>query len=184
MTNTLAPRSTHSVVRAGTSLIALALLNGCVSPGARTATVVAPPVPSVNTYVYPAQGQTPEQLARDRYDCYVFSVQQTGVDPSRLSSPAEPVVVAPGPGAGTETGALGGAIIGSLVAGPRSAGWGLLVGGATGAIVGSAVDANVQAQVTQAQMRVDNARVAVAQRTEEFRRVDNDCLTARGYSVT
>jgi len=184
MTQMLSGPTTRAVARAGTSLVALALLNGCVSPPVRTATVVAAPAPSARTYVYPAQGQSPEQLARDRYDCYVFAVQQSGVDPSRLNRPVAQVVVTPAPGAGTATGAVGGAIVGSLLAGPRSAGLGLLVGGATGAIVGSAVDANAQAQATQAQMRVNEARAAETERAEEFRRANSACLVGRGYSVT
>jgi len=33
-------------------------------------------------YVYPASGQTEEQLADDRYDCHVWSVDATGFDPT------------------------------------------------------------------------------------------------------
>ncbi len=33
-------------------------------------------------YVYPAAGQGEEQLANDRYDCHVWSADQTGYDPS------------------------------------------------------------------------------------------------------
>jgi len=134
--------------------------------------------------VYPAQGQTPEQLERDRYACYLAAVQQTGVDPSRPVRAYDQVVVAPPPGAGTATGAVGGAILGSILAGPRSAGFGLLLGGATGAIVGSAADASAQALENQAQMRVNENRAVDAQRAEEFRRANSACLAARGYSVS
>jgi len=33
-------------------------------------------------YVYPAAGQSEDQLARDRYDCHVWSVGQTDFDPT------------------------------------------------------------------------------------------------------
>lgn len=33
-------------------------------------------------YVYPAAGQTDEQLSSDRYDCHVWSVDQTDFDPT------------------------------------------------------------------------------------------------------
>ena len=33
-------------------------------------------------YVYPAAGQSEEQLGRDRYDCHVWSVGQTDFDPT------------------------------------------------------------------------------------------------------
>ena len=34
-------------------------------------------------YVYPANGQSEQQLADDRYDCHVWSVDSTGFDPTR-----------------------------------------------------------------------------------------------------
>ena len=33
-------------------------------------------------YVYPAAGQTEQQMADDRYDCHVWSVDSTGFDPT------------------------------------------------------------------------------------------------------
>ena len=91
--------------------------------------------------VYPANGQSAEQLERDRYDCHVWAVQQSGYDPSRPGVPqSQRVVVEPAnpPGTGTAVGALAGAILGAAIAGPRSAGAGLVVGGITGAAVGTA----------------------------------------------
>ena len=174
------PRS----LAAGGSIAVLGLLSGCVAQPVRTVSVYSAPTSWVQPYIYPTQGQTPDQMDRDRYQCYVSSVQQTGVDPSRPSRTSEQVVVAPAPGAGTAAGAVGGAIVGSLLAGPRSAGLGFLLGGATGAIVGTAADANTQAQVTQAQMQAREARAADQERVQEFRQTNNACLASRGYSVS
>jgi hypothetical protein len=69
----------------------------------------------------PNNGQSPEQTDRDRYECHVWAVQQTGVDPSRAdANPYERVVVQPAtpPGANTAAGAIGGAILGAIIAGP------------------------------------------------------------------
>src|SRR6202047_588899 len=126
------------------------LLAGCETPPPRTSPVPAPPPQRV--FVYPAHGQSPDQTERDRYECHLWAVQQTGVDPSRADASAyERVVVQPAnpPGSGTAVGAIGGAIPGALSAGPRDAGAGLVIGGATGAIVGSASDANAQAQARE-----------------------------------
>src|SRR5271163_4853336 len=115
------------------------LLAACATPPPRTVAVAAPPPQRV--FVYPANGQSPEQTDRDRYECHVWAVQQTGVDPSRAGANAyERVIVQPAnpPGSGTVAGAIGGAIIGSIIGGPRNAGAGALIGGATGAIVGTA----------------------------------------------
>jgi hypothetical protein len=132
---------------AGSSLAAFALQSGCVAQPVRTVTVYSPPTTNARPCIYAARGQTRDQIERDRYDCYVSAVQRTGVDPNRLGRPYEQVVVAPAPGAGTATGTGGGAILGSLLAGPGSAGLGFLLGGATGALVGSADDANARTRV-------------------------------------
>src|SRR5258708_26817970 len=123
------------------------LLAACVTPPPRTYAVPAPPPQRV--YVYPANGQSPDQTERDRYECHVWAVQQTGVDPSRADASAyERVIVQPAnpPGSGTVAGVIGGAIIGSIIGGPRNAGAGAIIGGATGAVIGSAPDRNAQPQ--------------------------------------
>src|ERR1700727_3882811 len=119
-------------------VVLLGLLSACVTPPPRTYAVPAPPPQRV--FVYPAHGQSPEQTERDRYECHIWAVQQTGVDPSRAdASPYERVVVQPAtpPGANTAGGAIAGAIIGGIIGGPRNAGAGIILGGATGAIIGS-----------------------------------------------
>src|SRR5450432_3929483 len=144
------------IAKFATAVAAAALVAACVAPPPRTYAVPGPPPQRV--FVYPAQGQSPEQTDRDRYECHVWAVQQTGVDPSRAdASPYERVVVQPAtpPGANTAAGAVGGAILGALIAGPRNAGAGLILGGATGAIVGSAADANAQASAHQTQAQIN-----------------------------
>jgi hypothetical protein len=39
-------------------------------------------------FLYPKNGQTPDQQARDRYDCYRFAVAQSGFDPMRSAGGA------------------------------------------------------------------------------------------------
>jgi hypothetical protein len=158
------------------------LLGACVvQPPARTVAVPAPVMPRM--YVYPAQGQTEDQLQRDRYECHTWAVQQSGFDPSKPGQGYSTVVVAPPPGTGTATGALGGAILGSILAGPRDSGFGLLFGAATGAIVGSAVDANNQQQVAQAQRQAYEESAAQRAQVQAYRRAVTTCLQGRGYTV-
>src|SRR5450432_481836 len=161
------------------------LLATCVTPPPRTYAVPAPPPQRV--FVYPANGQSAEQTDRDRYECHVWAVQQTGVDPSRSGArPYERVVVQPAnpPGSGTVAGAIGGAIIGSIIGGPRNAGAGALIGGATGAVVGSASDASAQAQAQQTQRQYNQSAAAGRARGDSYRRAIGACLQGRGYTVT
>jgi hypothetical protein len=172
-------------LRFAAPLAAAVLLAACVTPPPRVVSVPAPPPQRV--FVYPANGQSAEQTERDRYECHVWAVQQTGVDPSRAdASPYERVVVQPAnpPGSGTAAGAIGGAILGAIIAGPRNAGAGLVIGGATGAIVGSAADANAQAQAQQTQAQINQSASAGRARADSYRRAIGACLQGRGYTVT
>ena len=45
--------------------------------------VVVEPAVSQELYVYPKEGQNDEQIAKDRYECYRWSVDQTGFDPTQ-----------------------------------------------------------------------------------------------------
>src|SRR5271169_2002448 len=157
-------------------LVVMALLSACVTPPPRVVSVPAPP--PMRIFVYPAQGQSPDQTARDRYECHTWAVQQTGVDPSRQGA-YQQVVVQPAnpPGSGAVGGAVVGAILGSIIAGPYNSGAGALVGGATGAIVGSAAEANAQQQAAQTQQQINqNAAVSRAQ-ADAYRRALGACLT-------
>jgi hypothetical protein len=78
-------------------------------------------------YVYPAKGQSQDQLDRDRYDCHLWAVRQTGFDPSVAQSSApqrrertrETTSRGPETAENVMRGAVAGAIIGSAVSSPR-----------------------------------------------------------------
>ena len=181
------------VLRRSAVLAAGLALAACVAPPPPRPVMVAPPPPPPpqKIFVYPNNGQTAQQTDRDRYECHVWAVQQTGVDPSRPDAPPyERVVVQPAapPGTGTAVGAIGGAILGSIIAGPRNAGAGLVLGAATGAIVGTAADASAQAQAQQINQasaaQAAQAAAAGRARAGTYRRALGACLQGRGYTVS
>jgi hypothetical protein len=190
--NRFASPSGRIVTRGILFVTALALLAGCVEapPPRRIAPTPPPPGPDTRVYAYPLQGQTPEQTDRDRFDCHEWAVKQTQFDPSAPGTPPhDRVVVASGPPPGTNTaiGAVAGAILGAVIAGPRDSGFGAVAGGITGAAIGSAGDAaNAQSQRDQIQgIRAQDARQAAAvdQKAFNYRRALSACLEGRGYSV-
>jgi hypothetical protein len=79
---------------------------------------------------------------------------------------------------------IGGAILGSIIGGPRNAGAGAIIGGATGAVIGSASDANAQAQAHMTQQQINQAAAAGRARADSYRRAISACLQGRGYTVT
>lgn len=161
------------------------LLAACVAPPPQR-TIVQTQVPPPHIVVYPAHGQSPDQLERDRYECHVWAVQQSGYDPSRPgANTGERVVVQPAspPGANTAVGAIAGAVIGSVLLGPREAGFGAVAGGLTGAAVGASTDAQAQAQANAEQRAYDRSYNASATASSNYVRAISACLEARGYTT-
>ena len=145
----------------------------------------APP-PNTTVYAYPQRGQSADQQSRDRYDCSLWAVHQTGFDPSAPNVPPQYRVVASGPppGTGTAIGAIAGAVLGAAIAGPYDRGAGAVFGGITGAMIGTASDAS-RAQENEIAMTEQERQqqVAIARKASEYRRAISACLDARGYSV-
>lgn len=168
-----------------------AALAGCVTPPPRQYEAPAPQPPQQPPIiVYPAHGQTAQQLDKDRYECHEWAVMQTGFDPSGPQlPPAGRVVVqqANAPGTHTAVGAIVGAVLGAAIAGPRDAGLGLVMGGITGAAIGSSGDAAEAAQARAAQQQANEAYAHNYQAFEiganNYRRAMTACLVGRGYTV-
>jgi len=157
-------------------------------------TAVAPPPPPQTTevFVYPAQGQTPQQLDRDRYECHLWAVRESQFDPSLPGLPPSQrirVVTAPTPPPGTNVaaGAFTGAAVGAAVSSPYNTGKGALIGAAAGALLGAVADNANAAAAQQAQQAQAAQDAAVAtqqeQRVTAYRRAISACLVGRGYTV-
>ncbi len=128
-------------------------------------------------YVYPAKGQSAEQLEKDKYQCYVWGKQQTGFDP--MNPPVASggrAYTAPLAG-GAARGAAGGAIIGAIAG---DAGKGAAIGAATGTM---ARGARNRGAVNQQQQQTQQQSAAIAQMHSEYERAYSVCLEGRGYSV-
>jgi hypothetical protein len=79
---------------------------------------------TINVYVFPTVGQTPEQQSTDEATCYNWAVQNTGSDPFALqkqaqqqqqqTQQAQQQIAQSGKGAGA-VGAVGGAAAGALI---------------------------------------------------------------------
>ena len=147
---------------------------------------VGPPPPNTTVYAYPQNGQSSDQQSRDRYDCSLWAVQQTGFDPSAPNVPAQYRVVAKGPppGTGTAIGAIAGAVIGAAISPGWDRGAGAVFGGLTGAIIGSASDAQrVQENEMEMSAQEQQQAAAMSQKASDYRRAISACLEGRGYSV-
>jgi hypothetical protein len=159
---------------------------------ARTVPPAEPAPQPVNTqvYVYPTSGQSADRVSRDRYECYLWSVKQSGFDPSQAQlAPHQRVEVVPMPPPGHDTaaGAVTGAVLGAVIANPRNAAAGAVGGAIVGGALGAASDASREEQAKQIQQRYDRRNAAQSAAIEEqasnYRRALTACLEGRGYTV-
>jgi len=134
--------------------------------------VIAEPV------AYPAKGQSPEQQAQDQQQCRQWAVQQSGVDPARLSAPqstAQPRErkVLKGAVAGAAIGGLGGSLGGEF-------GKGAGAGAVAGAVVGGVRQRRDRNNAESVQQQTQQQQ---QQLVEQFNRAYGACLEGRGYTV-
>ncbi len=182
------PRKTY----AAALLIALALaLSACapVQPLHPEQYLAPPPVerPNTEVYFYPTAGQSTARQDRDRYECYLWAVQQSGFDPSQPQlAPHQRIEVVPAspPGQQTAAGAIIGAAMGAAIAEPHHSAKGAVTGAIAGALLGAASE---QTQQDQAQQRYDlyatQHSAQLERKASDYRRAMSACLEGRGYSV-
>jgi hypothetical protein len=141
-------------------------------------------------FIYPRQGQSPMRQDRDRYECHIWAMGQSGYDPSLPPLPVRSHVrVEPVPPIGHDTAVLGftGALLGAMIGGYHHSPQGALIGGAIGAMTGLASDsarAEAARRIEADQERQNQGREdRMEGRASEYRRAMEACLEGRGYSV-
>ncbi len=129
--------------------------------------------------IYPAKGQSAEQQTKDKGECHVWAVQQSGFDPAKAQTASTPPPPqqggqrARGAARGAAAGAVGGAIAGD-------AGTGAAAGAAVGTMAGG-VKKRDQARQQQAQAQQQQQAAAQGQAT--YQKAVAACLEGRGYTV-
>jgi hypothetical protein len=140
-------------------------------------------------HFYANQGQDAVTQDRDRYECSIWAVEQSGFDPSSTElAPHQRVVVETRSSQGQNTvlGAATGAVLGAVVSGPRHAAGAVAVGAVFGAMVGAITDASINDQADALQESYDQEaerRAAVIQRqADNYNRALQACMEGRGYN--
>lgn len=132
-------------------------------------------------FVYPAKGQSPEKMARDKAECQGWATQQTGFDPMKeaTTSQSTPSDKSQRGGVlrGGARGAAAGAAIGAIAG---NAGEGAAIGAASGGLMAGAKRRQQQKAEQQAQAQQAQAH---SEQVGNFQRAYGACLKGRGYSV-
>ncbi len=159
------------------------------------AVLLSLPAVAQDLFVYPAKGQSNEQLATDRYECHRWAVQESGFDPTDFGAEPPRVVKVPVPenkatGA-TSKGAAAGAIAGAVLGHGDDKLKNAVIGAVVGSIAGAAVEQSGQLEAEgqareeaqrQSQQIADSKAEKALQRSS-YRRAISACLEGRGYTV-
>ena len=140
--------------------------------------------------VYPAQGQSNEQMEKDKFACYGWAKNQSGFDPMQM-----PTATSPPPSrdkksvggsavAGGVAGGVGGGIIGGIAGGRKGAKRGALIGGLTGGAFGGmrSSSQNRQTEARRKQWEQEQANQYM-QKRNLYNRNYAACMEGKGYSV-
>jgi hypothetical protein len=160
-----------------------------------------------NPIIYPAKGQSQEQLEKDKADSYAWATQQTGYDPVAAALQAhhnqvtqqpvpyiQPAPSQPGGGVvrGGARGAAGGAAIGAIAG---DAGKGAAIGAASGGAVGGlrqrqgaqnqamAQQQAVRQQAATVNQQTTEQRAAEQQKIDAYKRAFEAAMEGKGYTV-
>lgn len=134
--------------------------------------------PAAAIYVYPAKGQSEDQMQRDKFDCSQWATQQTGFDPTnpqrvQTAQTQQRGGALRGAAGGAALGAVGGAIGGD-------AGKGAAIGAGVGAGVGMMRRNRSIREQQQEQAQINqNYNNQVGSYNEAY----GTCLKGKGYSV-
>lgn len=141
--------------------------------------------------IYPAKGQSQQQMEKDKFDCYSWAKQQSGFDPMQTPAPAPASSSQPPPGSaagsvvrGGAGGAALGAAVGGIAGGWSGAGKGAAIGALTGGVFGGLRSQARNNQAAQAQQQYAAQQSAQYwQKRDTYNRASSVCLEAKGYAV-
>lgn len=171
------------------ALIALVATATAASAQAVSQEQALPPsFTQIGMVIYPADGQSPEQQAKDEAACWEWAEAQTGLnlvagspDTEAAGAAAADEAAAATQGAavgGAARGALAGVAIGAIAG---DAGTGAAIGAAAGAMGG--LRGRRQAVASAGQQGAAAAEAQAAEAVEAFKNAGGVCLQGRGYTV-
>lgn len=134
--------------------------------------------------IFPAKGQSQDQMEKDKYACYQWAKNETGFDPMQTPTASAPPPQQQAGRGGAVKGAAVGAGVGALVkkddSRSKGAGTGALIGGALGAAGQSRQ--NRQDQQAKQQWEQQQAN-EYAQKRNTYNRAFAACMEPKGYTI-
>ena len=147
--------------------------------------MVAGPALAQDLVIYPAKGQSQDQMEKDKFECYSWARQQTGFDPMAAPRATEPPPRREAQRGGVGRGAVRGGAVG-LAAGAIAgdAGKGAAIGAASGGLIGGMRRQDQRRSEEQARQQWEREQsAAYMNKRNAYNRAYGACLEGRGYSV-
>lgn len=131
--------------------------------------------------IYPAKGQSAQQMDKDKAECQAWAKKETGVDPLVLAEKSAAQPAPSGPQGerikGAAKGAAAGAVVGAIAG---DAGKGAAIGAGAGTVAGGARQRSTARAEQQAQQQQQAATKASL---DKFNRAYSACLEGKGYTI-
>ena len=145
---------------------------------------------SQDLMIYPAKGQSNDQMEKDKFECYTWAKGQTGFDPMQMPTASSPPPsrekrsVGGSVLGGGVIGGAGGAVIGGIVGGSKGARRGAAIGGISGGAIGGMRSSRQNRQTEQQRKQWEQQQAnQYMQQRNAYNRAHAACLEGRGYTV-
>lgn len=134
--------------------------------------------------IFPAKGQSQDQVEKDKFSCYQWAKNETGFDPMQTPTASTPP---PQKQAGQHQalkGAAVGAGVGAIVKRDGSRSKGAATGAVVGGVLGGARQVQQNKQDEQARQQWEQQQAnEYAQKRNTYNRAFSACMESKGYTV-
>jgi len=136
--------------------------------------------------VFPAKGQSEDQMEKDKFECYSWGKKQTGFDPMVIPKATAPPPQQQAKSGGAVRGAAGGAIVGAAIGKitDNSSSDGAKYGAAAGGLTGGMRQSRQKRSDQQAQTQWEKEQANnYMKNRNNYNRAYGACLEGKGYTV-
>jgi len=141
--------------------------------------------------IYPAKGQSQDQMEKDKFECYSWAKGQSGFDPMEMpkaTAPPPPNQAKSSTAGGAVKGGVGGGLLGAglgaIVGGKKGAKKGVLLGGLSGGAIGGVRSSSQQKEDKRARKHWEKQQTnQYMQKRDTYNRAYSACLEGKGYTV-
>ena len=146
--------------------------------------LIAGPALAQDPIIFPAKGQSQDQIERDKFTCYQWAKNETGFDPMKAPPPYAPPPQSRAGHGDTFKGAAIGAGAGAIFKRKGSRSKGALTGALIGGVLGGVRESHKRRKQKRNLQQYEQQRAnAYAAKRNTYNRAYTACLEGKGYTV-